>query len=142
MTIPGAPARPRTRRYWVHGHRRARRRRHRSLLVGEATEDWAGDARYHEYSTAADPVGSGAVSPVPVARFPPDAPPGAGTRLMPLDLSAALGVPYPATGPALLAAFVVLEPGESLTTPPDATSELYHVLSGSGRTRVRARGRR
>ena len=108
------------------------------LLVGEATEDWGGDARYHEYSTAADPVGSGAISPVPVASFSPALHEGPGTRLVPLDLSAALGVPYPATGPALLAAFVVLEPEESLTTSPDATSELYHVLSGSGRTEFEA----
>jgi gentisate 1,2-dioxygenase len=104
------------------------------LLVGEATEDWGGDARYHEYSTAADPVGSGAISPVPVARFSPQVHEGPGTRLVPLDLSASLGVAYPATGPALLAAFMVLEPEESLTTEPDATSELYHVLEGSGRT--------
>ena len=104
------------------------------LLVGEATEDWSGDARYHEYSVAADPVGSGAIHPVPVACFSPELHEGPGTRLVPLDLSASLGVPYPATSPALLAAFLVLESEESLTTPPDATSELYHVLEGSGRT--------
>ena len=39
---------------------------------------------------------------------------------------------YPATSPALLAAFVVLDPGDTLTTPPDATSELYYCLEGSG----------
>ena len=104
------------------------------LLVGEAAEDWTGDARYHEYSAAADPVGSGAVPPVPVARFDPSVHRGPGTRMIPLDLSAELGVPWPATAPALLAAFVVLEPGGSLATPADATSELYHVLAGSGRS--------
>ena len=104
------------------------------LMVGEATEDWSGDARYHEYSAAADPVGSGAVPPVPVECFSPALHRASGTRLVPLDLSAALGVPYPATSPALLASFMVLEPEESLTTVPDATSELYHVLEGSGRT--------
>jgi gentisate 1,2-dioxygenase len=105
-----------------------------ALPVGEATEDWGGDALYHEYSAAADPVGSGAISTVPVARFSPGLHEGPGTRLVPLDLSASLGVPGPATSPALLAAFLVLEAGESLTTEPDATSELYHVLEGSGQT--------
>jgi len=109
------------------------------LPVGEATEDWCGDARYHEYSAAADPVGSGSVSPVPVARFSPALHAGAGTRVLALDLSAPLEVPYPATSPALLAAFVVLEAGESLTTVPDATSELYHVLEGRGRTEFERR---
>ncbi len=104
------------------------------LLVGEATEDWTGDARFHEYSVAADPVGSGAIPPVPVERFSPDVHSGPGTRLVPLDLSAGLGVPYPATSPALLAAFVVLEPDQSLVTTPDASSELYHVIEGAGRT--------
>jgi hypothetical protein len=40
------------------------------VLVGEATEDWSGDARFHEYTTAADPIGSGAISQVPVEAFP------------------------------------------------------------------------
>ncbi len=102
------------------------------VLVGEATEDWAGDARYHEYSAAADPVGSGSIPRVPLERFPAHLHHGPGTRLVPLDLSEALGVGYPATSPALLAAFAVLDPGDTLTTPPDATSELYYCLEGSG----------
>ena len=111
--------------------------------MGEATEDWTGDARYHEYSAAADPVGSGAIPPVPVERFPAALHAGAGTRLVPLDLSGPLGVAYPATSPALLASFVVLDPGDTLTTVPDATSELYYCLDGSGAsTFVRTRARR
>jgi gentisate 1,2-dioxygenase len=104
------------------------------VLVGEASEDWSGDARFHEYSAAADPVGSGAISRVPIERFPATVHEGPGTRLVPLDLSNTLGVPYLATSPALLAAFVVVDPGDSLTTTPDATSELLYVLEGTGRT--------
>ena len=106
------------------------------ITVGEATEDWTGDARFHEYSAAADPVASGAITQVPVERFPASVHAGAGTRLVPLDLSGALGVGYPATSPALLAAFMVLEAGGSLTTTPDATSELYYCLEGTGRTEI------
>ncbi len=102
------------------------------VLIGEATEDWSGDARFHEYSTAADPVGSGVIPPVPVHRFPASLHRGPGTRLVPLDLSAPLAVDYPATSPALLAAFMVLDPGDTVTTGPDSTSELYYCLEGSG----------
>jgi len=102
------------------------------VLVGEATEDWAGDARFHEYSVAADPIGSGAITRVPVTQFPPSVHRDGATRLVPLDLSDALGVPYPATSPALLAAFMVLDPGDTLATVPDATSELYYCLEGRG----------
>lgn len=102
------------------------------VLVGEATEDWAGDARYHEYSAAADPIGSGAIPRVPVEQFPAGLHAGPGTRLVALDLSDTLATPYPATSPALLAAFVVLDPGDTLATYPDATSELYYCLEGTG----------
>jgi gentisate 1,2-dioxygenase len=104
------------------------------VLVGEATEDWTGDALFYEYSTAADPVGSGAISPVPIHRFPPSVHAGGPTRTVPLDLSDQLGVDGPATSPGLLASFVVIRPGEQLTTHPDATSELYYCLRGSGRS--------
>ena len=103
-----------------------------TILVGEATEDWAGDARFHEYTAAADPVGSGAISRVPIEQFPAHLHHGPGSRVVPLDLSGPLGVDYPATSPALLAAFVVLDPGDTCTTHPDATSELYVVLEGTG----------
>jgi len=102
------------------------------LPIGEATEDWTGDARYHEYSTAADPVGSGTIPPVPVHRFPASLHQGPGTRLVPLDLSDPLATDYPATSPAMLAAFMVLDPGDTLITAPDSTSELYYCLEGSG----------
>ncbi len=106
------------------------------VLAGEATEDWTGDARFYEYSTAADPLGSGAITPVPVHRFPPSVHAGPGSREVLLDLSAELRTAYPATGPALLASFVVLDPGGSVTSAPAATSELLYVLEGTGRSAV------
>ncbi len=103
-----------------------------TVLVGEAVEDWTGDARFFEYSTAADPLASGSISPVPVHRFSPDLHAGDTTRVVPLDLSVPLGVEGPATSPGLLASFVVIGSGERLVTEPDATSELYYCLRGSG----------
>jgi gentisate 1,2-dioxygenase len=108
-----------------------------AVLVGEAVEDWTGDAVFYEYSTAADPLASGSISPVPVHRFSPDLHAGGPSRIVPLDLSGPLGVDGPATSPGLLASFVVIRPGESVVTEPDATSELYYCLRGSGSSHFR-----
>ena len=103
-----------------------------ALLVGEANEDWTGDAVFFEYSTAADPLATGSIGPVPVHRFSPDLHTGGPTRIVHLDLAAQLEVDGPATSPGLLASFVVIRPGEEVVTEPDATSELYYCLRGSG----------
>ncbi len=104
------------------------------MLVGPATEDWAGDARYAEYTAAVDPLAAGAISPVPIRRFPADLHGGKGTHLVDLDCSDALGTSSPATTPALRASFAVLEPGSALVTEPEGTSELYYCLRGDGRS--------
>lgn len=92
-------------------------------------------AVYFEYSKAADPVARGTVTPIPAARFGPELYRSGPTRVVPLDLSAQLGVPAPATSPALSANFVHLCPGDVLPTAANATSELFHVLRGRGSTR-------
>ncbi|HEV3367032.1 MAG TPA: hypothetical protein VG054_06165 [Acidimicrobiales bacterium] len=104
------------------------------VLAGEATEDWTGDAVFYEYSAAADPIGAGLITRVPVRHFPAELHAGGPSRIVPLDLSAELGVPYPATSPALLASFVVINPGDQVTTGPDSTSELYYCMGGGGRS--------
>src|SRR5581483_259119 len=110
-----------------------------SIPVGLAEEDWTGDARYYEYHQAADPLRTGALTPVPIRTFAPVPSPGPaaaarGTGATPLDLSDALGTPWPATSPALRASFLTIAAGESLRTQPVATSELYYVIRGAGRT--------
>jgi len=104
------------------------------IPVGLAKEDWTGDARFFEYHQAVDPLGAGTITPVPIERFA--AAPLGVTGVTPLDLSAALGTPYPATSPALLASFVGIAAGGALRLDPVATSELFYVLRGAGRTTV------
>jgi gentisate 1,2-dioxygenase len=103
-----------------------------AILVGEATEDWTGDAVFYEYSSAVDPLAAGALAAVPAHRFPPGLHAGGPSRIVPLDLADRLGVPSPATSPGLLASFMVILPGDHLVTGVDATSELYYCLRGSG----------
>jgi gentisate 1,2-dioxygenase len=104
--------------------------------IGEAVEDWTGDARFFEYSQAADPVGDGVISAVPAASFPAHLYAEGPSRVVPLDLSTELRTPYPATSPALLASFVRIEAGDELTLAPNATSQLLYCIRGQGHSRV------
>ena len=100
-------------------------------------EDWTADARYLEYSRAADPIGLGTTSKVPAERFGPELYRDGPTRVVPLDLSDALGVTGgPATSPGLLAQFVRIRAGEKLHTEVNATSQLYYVIGGRGSATV------
>ena len=102
------------------------------LGVGLAVEDWTGDARFHEYSAAVDPIGSGPPRPSRSAASPPRGTTRTTTRVVDLDLSDELGTPYPATGPSLLARFVCIAHGDEVDLAPNATSMLFYCLRGCG----------
>ncbi len=53
-----------------------------------------------------------------------------GTACINLDLQAVLGTSYPATTPNLLAKYLRVAAGESLTIAPDASGEVYFALQG------------
>jgi gentisate 1,2-dioxygenase len=76
------------------------------------------NGRYYEYTKAADPIGSGAISPIPFAEFGSELHETGGTRIIPLDISEKLGCTGPATSPALCANFLLL----------------FYVMYGNGRT--------
>jgi gentisate 1,2-dioxygenase len=103
-------------------------------------EDWTADARYFEYTKAANPIGSGHVSRVPAERFAPELYADGPTRIVPLDLAEHLGIESgPATSPGLMANFLRIRADESVRTEPNATSELYYVLRGRGFSVVNGR---
>jgi len=117
------------------------------LRVGVVAEDWAeqdptaADARYYEYTSAADPIASGHTPPVPLATMPSALAGDHPTGIEHFDLSSRLGDPVagasgPATSPALLASFLHIRPGDALSTSAVATSELHIVLRGSGDTEL------
>jgi len=103
-------------------------------------EDWADDARYFEYSKAANPIGSGHAPQVPIVQFSPEIYQDQPTGVVPLDLSRELGIKTgEATSPALLANFVRIRAGEQIDTSPNATSQLYYVIYGRGFAAVNGR---
>ena len=107
-----------------------------TLGVGEAVEDWTGDARFFEYSIAADPIGDGIISAIPATSFPAELYATGPSRVVALDLSGRLGTPYPATSPALLASFVRINAGDELHLDPNATSQLLYCIRGRGSSRT------
>ncbi|MGA4539991.1 cupin [Uniformispora flossi] len=103
-------------------------------------EDWSADARYWEYSKAANPIGAGLTTEVPAVAFPAALHSGGETRVVPLDLSEQLRIAGgPATSPALLANFVRINRGDRLAVDVNATSQLYYVMYGRGTSVVGGR---
>jgi gentisate 1,2-dioxygenase len=106
------------------------------FTIGTVCENWTEDALFYEYSAAADPIGSGITSPIPAKEFSPELYNSGETRIISLDLSNELKTNYPATSPSLLAHFIRINAGDSIHTQPNATSELYYIISGVGKTEV------
>lgn len=97
---------------------------------------WTRDGLYYEYSKAANPIGSGLTSKVPLADFPAKLHEDGPTGIIPFDLSEELRCEGPATSPALCANFIHIRPGDQVGTRPNATSELYFVIRGDGWSEV------
>nr|WP_238701770.1 hypothetical protein [Mariprofundus erugo] len=93
-------------------------------------DQWAQQVVSWEYSSAATPD----LHEVPIQPFPASLHEQGETRVIALDLSAELETPYLATAPNLLANYIRICAGEQITTSVTATSEVYFVLRGSGRT--------
>jgi len=112
-------------------------------VLDNALATW-GDAEWFEYSKAANPIRPSLSPQVPAQAFLPELYASGPTRLIPLDLSDKLRCDGPATSPGLCANFARILPGETLI--PDlaagaATSQVFYVIRGSGRTRSVAKGR-
>src|SRR6185437_2109427 len=94
------------------------------------------NALMFEYSSAADPVSSGSVPPIPYAEFAADLYATGPSRVIPLDLSKALKSAAPASTPSLAASFLRIEADDTLETSANSTSELFYVIRGSGMSKV------
>ena len=95
----------------------------------QAAED---KARFFDYREAANPVRKGLTEPIGYRQWGPSLHSSGPTAILPLDTSAELGCPAPATSPGLSASFIRLRAGESLAATARATSSLFYVLQGQG----------
>ena len=82
---------------------------------------WAENTTYFEYTSAANPR----MPKIEIEAFPASMHQIDDTRIIPLDLSSHLDTPYPCTGPSLLANFVHINSGESLTTDCSSASQVF-----------------
>lgn len=85
-----------------------------------------------DYRQAANPVRPGLTEPIPYRCWDPALHAEGPSGVFPLDLSAELGVPGPATSPGLAAHFIRILAGEGVRAAATATSALFYVLSGRG----------
>ncbi|MDQ6962041.1 MAG: hypothetical protein Q9M28_05870 [Mariprofundaceae bacterium] len=91
---------------------------------------WATQVVSWEYSSAATPN----LKDIPIQPFPASLHEQGQTRVIALDLSQELETPYLATTPNLLANYIRIQKDEQIKTAVSATSEVFFVLRGSGRT--------
>jgi len=90
------------------------------------------DSGYLEYSKAANPLASGAISQIPIVQFPASMHASGPSRIIPLDISQQLGSRAPASSASLLASFVRVNASDSLAAPNRGTSHLFYAISGRG----------
>ncbi|MFN9870388.1 MAG: cupin, partial [Cyanobacteriota bacterium] len=74
-----------------------------TLSTGAASHDGLANAEIYDYRQAANPVRQGLTEPIPYRRWPAALHGPGDPAILPLDLSAELGCPAPATSPALAA---------------------------------------
>ncbi len=89
-------------------------------------------AQFFDYREAANPVRKGLTEPIGYRQWGPSLHSSGPTAVLPLDTSAELGCPAPATSPGLAASFLRLRSGDSLAATARATSSLFFVLQGQG----------
>jgi gentisate 1,2-dioxygenase len=110
-----------------------RRSSGRAQADASDSSDLNSNALLFDYRQAANPVRPGLTEPIPYRSWSAELHSSGPSRIIPLDLSAELGCPGPATSPGLAAHFVRLLPGEGVKVAANATSALFFALSGSGR---------
>ena len=105
------------------------------MIVTAPSDQLTAAARYHDYRRASNPLAGGLVGEIPLVEFPAELHATGPTRIVPLDNSAILACPGPATSPGLMASFLRSCPGDTLATDADATSQLFFVIRGTGESR-------
>ena len=98
----------------------------------EIRQQWEAQADFREYMSAVNP----AMPKIDVVAFPASIHQKGPTKVTSFDLSNTLETSYPATTPNLMANFVRICKGEVLSTDAKATSQMFYVIQGAGRTQM------
>ncbi len=95
-------------------------------------QQWEAQANVKDYMSAVNPP----MPKIEVVSYPASLHQSGATKIIPFDLSKTLELNNPATTPNLLANFVRICSGDSLKTNVTATSQMFYVINGSGRTQI------
>jgi len=94
---------------------------------------WSDATRYFEYTSAANPR----MPKIDIEVFPASMHEIDETKVIPLDLSEQLHTPYPCTGPSLLANYLHINPGDTLSTRANSASQVFFCIRGKGHSQTR-----
>lgn len=95
-------------------------------------QQWEQLAEVKEYMSAVNPV----MPKIDVVDFPSALHESGETRIIPFDSSEDLKTDYPATTPNLMANFLRICEGDTLKTEVRATSQMFYVIRGRGKTQM------
>lgn len=104
-------------------------------VVQQATNQpqWEQQADFKEYMSAVNPP----MPKIDVQSFAHTLHQEGATRVIELDLSEQLETQYPATTPNLMANFIRIIDGTTIKTDVKATSQMFYVINGRGRTQMK-----
>ncbi|BBP45970.1 hypothetical protein THMIRHAS_13430 [Thiosulfatimonas sediminis] len=97
-----------------------------------AQQKWERHAEVKEYMSAVNPP----MPKIDVTHYPSALHEEGATRIIAFDQSAKLQTTYPLTTPNLLANFLKIGAGDTLKTDAVASSNLFYVIRGKGRTQM------
>ncbi|WP_243750706.1 hypothetical protein [Thiomicrorhabdus marina] len=98
-----------------------------------AQQKWERQAEVKEYMSAVNPP----MPKIDVVPYPSSLHEQGETRVIPFDQSEKLQTSYPVTTPNLLANFIKICPGDTIKTDAVASSNLFYVIRGKGRTQMK-----
>ena len=99
------------------------------MTLDSQQQKWAKDAEIYEYGAAANPE----MKPVPVLVHPPELHEVGPTRIIPFDISQHMDIDGSATSPNLMASFIRIDVGDSLSSSANATSQAFYAANLQGR---------
>ena len=91
-------------------------------------EKWQEQVLTWEYGSSANPD----ITDIPIQTFPSQLHEEGETRVVELDLSKTIAIPYPATTPNLLANYIRIQKNDKLKSSANSTSEVFFVMRGCG----------
>lgn len=107
---------------------------HKVEQIQEAAQQkWERQAEVKEYMSAVNPP----MPKIEIVHYPSALHQEGETRIISFDQSEKLQTPYPTTTPNLLANYLRICAGDTLKTEASASSQLFYVIRGKGRTQMK-----